>query len=109
MGELKRNGREHASADSDYRAAKSKAYLVHVIAPDSGKPRTVAHIEALVDRDCKAERDRERLAKSERETSIEYVRSLRTAISSIQTLLNHSKEELNLVRTTSNIYNAQPA
>ncbi len=93
MLELKRNGIEHAQADSDYRAAKSKAYLLHVT---DGEKRTVTHLEALVDRDCKRERDRERLAKSERETSIEYVRSLRTSITALQTLLNHSRAEIEM-------------
>ncbi len=33
MIQMNRAGREHAAADSDYRAAKSKAYLLHVTEP----------------------------------------------------------------------------
>lgn len=98
--EMKRAGIEFAQADSQYRGAKQKSRLLHTTAPlaEGQKPLTIPTIDALVDRDCAAERDRQRLAKSNYETSIEYVRSLRTNISAIQTLLNHSKAEMELAR-----------
>jgi len=98
--EMRAAGIEHAQADSQYRGAKQKSRLLHTTAPvaEGQKALTIPTVDALVDRDCAAERDRQRLAKAKYECAIEYVRSLRTNISAIQTLLNHSKAEMEMTR-----------
>jgi hypothetical protein len=97
LAEMKAAAKEFAAADSAYRGAKARAYLKHAVKGEGGKTPTVDNIKALVDVDCEAERDRQRIADANYKTATEYVRSLRTSVSAIQTLINHEKAQMELV------------
>lgn len=95
LNEQHRAAREHAEADHAYRQAKAKVYTEVVT---DGEKRTVDHIKAIVDMRCNKEMFRVRLAEAERESSMELVRSLRTNVSALQTVLNATKAEADAVR-----------
>lgn len=83
---------EYADAESAYREAKGKAWL---LAPEG----TVPEREAWVNRSCRTERRARDLADDMRKACTESVRSRRAQISALQTLLNAHEAEAGFART----------
>jgi hypothetical protein len=87
--------REHAQAEHGYRLSRAKAFTVFAT---DGTKRTVDHLNSMVDLQCDKEMLRVRLAEAEREALLERVRSLRTEVSAMQSILNAHREEAAAVR-----------
>lgn len=80
--------REWARADHDYRHAKAVSYL-----SSSG---TIPERTAIVDRECRNERERAHAAESLREAAKEKVRALMSEITAYQTLAALMRSEMQL-------------
>lgn len=89
---MRDQARELADAEHDYRKAKGQAWLS---APDG----TVPEREAWVNEATAKQRHRRDLAEGLRQAALEAVRSRRTQVSALQTLLNADREEAAFART----------
>ncbi len=86
--------RDFRLKDSQYRGAKCTAYLFYQTQPLAAgeKPPTVDFIKALVDRDCVAEREAQRIAQGEYEACKELLEYYRVSISAQQSQLKFEGE-----------------
>lgn len=91
LATLRDQSRELAESEEAYRIAKAQAWGR---APDG----TVAQREAWVDGITAAARKRRDLADYTRSAALESVRSRRTQVSAIQSLLAADREEAGLIR-----------
>lgn len=88
-----------ASAEADYRRGKSRAWVQIVKHEDDGSKRLAAQLEAEVNEMCAELREARDIAEGLRQAALEAVRSRRTQISALQSLLNAHKAEAEFVRT----------
>ena len=82
-------GREWAQAENDYRMARAVAYL--------NSDGTVEARKSTTDLATSDERQRAHLADAMRQAALEAVRSRRTQLSALQTVVNALKAETELV------------
>lgn len=87
--ELRAAGRKWATAENDYRRAKSVAFLQQT-------EGTVPTRQALVDKVCERERLAAHIAEADREACLERVRSLRSILSAYQTLARVNQTEIEM-------------
>jgi len=94
---------ELADAENEYRKAKSQAWVSCPNDPPSVKAGerewTAARREAWVNAETADHRKTRDLAEGKRQAAIEAVRSRRTQISALQTLLNAHQAEASFART----------
>lgn len=89
---MRDQARELASAEQEYRKAKAEAWLV---VPEGTVPAKEAWVNGRT-ADLRYRRD---LADGLRSAALEAVRSRRTQVSALQTLLNAHQEEAKFART----------
>ena len=94
---------QYASAEADYRKAKSEAW-VRCPNDDAGvkageREWTAARREAWVDAQCADLRYKRDLAEAMKQSALEAVRSRRGQLSAVQTLCNAEREEAAMART----------
>ncbi len=87
--------KQHATAEHAYRQKRAVTYIEFSA---DGEKRTVDLLKAMVDRWCDKEMFAVRLAEAEHEALTERVRSLRTEISALQSVLNAYKAEAEALR-----------
>lgn len=87
---LRTAGTELAQAEHDYRLAKAQAFAT---APAGTVPEREAHVNSV----CAPQRQARDLAEYLRVAALEAVRSRRTQLSALQTLLNAHKAEADMV------------
>lgn len=87
--------REHAAAEHAYRQLRATHFTTYAT---DGVKRTVDHLNAMVDIATDKAMLRVRLAEAERESAWELVKSLKTQISALQSLLNSRRAEAEAVR-----------
>jgi len=92
LAALRDQAREMADAESEYRQAKAMAWMQ---APDG----TVPEREAWVNGQTSDQRHRRDLAEGLRQAALEAVRSRRTQVSALQSLLAADRAEAEFVRT----------
>lgn len=85
-----KHARDAADTEEVYRAAKSRAGLIHSA---SEEKHTVFKLTALVDRDCTVERSRAKVAEALRRASSERMNALRTACSAYQSFMRTVQTE----------------
>jgi hypothetical protein len=91
-------GREHAVAEHAYRQLRANEFVrVSLDKDDAGKKLTDTHKNALVDIKSDNAMLRVRLAEAESKAADELVRSLRTQISALQSLINAQRAEAEMV------------
>ena len=91
LAALRDQSRELADAESEYRQAKAAAWLT--------VEGTVSEREAAVNGKTAGERHRRDLADGMRRAALEAVRSRRTQVSALQSLLAADREEAAFART----------
>lgn len=91
--ELKTQAINWASSEHRYKRAKALAYLG---AKTATEKKTVAEIEAIVDRDCEVEREAAYIARALKESGLENVRSLRAQLSALQSVAASVRSEAEL-------------
>lgn len=89
---LRDQAAELAEAENEYRLAKATAWI-------SAPAGTVPEREAWVNGQTAGMRRRRDLAEGLRQAALEAVRSRRTQVSALQTLLNAHQEEAKFART----------
>lgn len=90
--------REHAEAEHAYRQLRAREFVkVSLEKDDAGKKLTDTHKNALVDIATDKSMHRVRIAEAEHEASWELVKSLKTQISALQSLLNAHRAEAEAV------------
>lgn len=103
LAAMRDQARELADSESAYRKAKSDAWMVCPNDPPGTKPAdkdwTSAKREAWVNGQTADLRHRRDLADALRQAALEAVRSRRTQVSALQTLLNAEQEEARFART----------
>lgn len=92
QSELEDAVREEARAENEYRKARASAYL-------ATEGRTVAEREARVDQATDTVRYAAHLAGGMTKARLEAVRNRRTQLSTLQTIANSVRAEIELART----------
>lgn len=91
--------RSHAAAEHAYRQLRAAEFVkVSTQTDDNGKKLTDTHKNALVDLKTDNAMLRVRLAEAEHEAAWELVKSLKTQISALQSLLGARRSEAEAVR-----------
>lgn len=96
---LREQSEKLAAAERDYRQAKAEAWVTVEHRTFDDQKRLAAEIEAEVDGRCAEYRHARDLAEGMRQAALESVRSRRTQLSALQSLLAAHREEAGFART----------
>jgi hypothetical protein len=96
---LREQSKALATAENEYRKAKSQAWVRCPRDEPGQKEWTAARREAWVDAECADLRYQRDVAEGMRSAALEAVRARRTQVSVLQSLLNAEKAEAEFVRT----------
>lgn len=98
QNEHRRAAVEHGEAEHDYRQKRAAEFVkASLKTDDNGKKLTDTHKGAIVDQATDKAMYRVRIAEAEHEAANELIRSLRTQISALQSLLSAHKAEAEAV------------
>ena len=93
--ELKNNSINLATKENSYTQAKATNFLKYQT-DSNGNKRTVAAIEAIVDKECETQRFECYMARAMKEASLELVKSLRAQLSALQSIAASVRSEMEL-------------
>lgn len=96
---LREQSKQLATAENEYRKAKSQAWVRCPRDEAGQKDWTAARREAWVDAECADLRYHRDVAEGMRQAALEAVRARRTQVSVLQSLLNAEKAEAEFART----------
>lgn len=96
---LREQSEKLAAAEHDYRQAKAEAWITVERRTFDDEKRLAAEIEAEVNGRCAEHRQARDLAEGMRQAALESLRSRRTQLSALQSLLAAHREEAGFART----------